>query len=387
MQSTIPKAASIDLPLESKGTLASVSTFFAEQVQRHAHAAGSKPPSAAVPLSTEILWLPGLKLPERAKALCHWQIPAHHFWPTRSRSEGFVEKAAQGLFRKFGESFPLANILCFGATDSLKSLSSNLRGRLLQVFQEKLPSGLSAYSGVCTLAPQDGLALWVFVAESGLWAGVCSPREAGSFWPGGRRFVQARGPSRAGGKWVEFAEMSLLHLGLKPQGVWLELGSAPGGVTSEMIEDGLKVVAVDRAAMDPRVLKSGSVRFLQQDCSRLGLQECVSHAKALGSCSQLAKFEKPRQLGATSQGGAAFDGIFCDMNADPQVALESLVRVLPLLDGPFGITLKLVDPLDAFEHVETFEKALVRQGVESLTCRHLWHNRSELTILGKKVLV
>ena len=79
----------------------------------------------------------------RVSKFIQWKLPVHHSWPcVPQKMEGFIEKAAQAIFRKFGESNPQAifiGLLEPSASDTYyKRLASNLRGRTLQLF-EKLP--------------------------------------------------------------------------------------------------------------------------------------------------------------------------------------------------------------------------------------------------------
>jgi 23S rRNA U2552 (ribose-2'-O)-methylase RlmE/FtsJ len=379
-----PSSSSPSQPPGFLGTLVSVSSFFENQFQASGRrnlslnkkmkmeSSASKLTSAPPASQPGLYWLPDTQLPGDKFGLCHWSLPVSHLWPTDPHREKFVENAAQGLFKKFGTESGLENILCAESVTSLKAVSSNLRGRLLQVFDPLLPKKFADYRNNCLLAPPNGRCLWVMVSESGIYAGKCSPQEAGSFWPLGRRYVSAKGPSRAGGKWVEFSELCSLYFGRKPTGTWLELGSAPGGVTSEMIEDGLKVVAVDRANMDDRVLKSPQVKFIQADSVTLDPTTALLSLKALNTNNNLSSEKSMRK----------FDGLFCDMNSDPTLALEAVERLMPLLEGPFGITIKLQDPRNWQEMVEIFRSRLVSLGATNLQVRHLWHNRSELTLLG-----
>jgi 23S rRNA U2552 (ribose-2'-O)-methylase RlmE/FtsJ len=339
------------------GAMVSVSPFFAPHFK--GQAVGEDLvllPAASEELTTD-LW-----------DLCHWFSPVHHMWPTDPLATGFVEKAVQGLFTKFSKAFKLSNILCYEGDPRCKSISQNLRGRALQVFEKQLPSNFAGFRNSPTEAPSNGNTLWIVVHAKGVIAGVCTPREAGNYWPAGRRYVSARGPSRAGGKWVEFAELSKLFFKTTPKGHWLELGSAPGGVTAEMIADEVCVTAVDRAAMDATVLASKKVHFLQTDATSFDLKASLMNGNE--------KFHPRKKV------PSVFQGVFCDMNAEPMAALNAVCRALAVLDGPFGVTLKLADPKDAQKYLKIFKAELKNAGAKNIISRHLWHNRSELCILG-----
>ena len=342
------------------GALASVSPFFAPHFKGQA-------------VGEDLILLPASEAGQQTELwdLSHWWIPVHHMWPTDPFSAGFVEKAVQGLHAKFAKAFKISNVLCYEADPKCKSISQNLRGRALQVFQPNLPSNFASFRNSCTDAPGGGNTLWVVVHAKGIIAGVSTPREAGNYWPAGRRFVSARGPSRAGGKWVEFSELASLYFKSAPKGHWLELGSAPGGVTSEMIADELNVTAVDRAEMDAKVLDSRRVHFVQADAVGFDLIGALQ--------SGVAKFQPH------AKSPFKFQGVFCDMNADPVVALKVLIRALSVTEGPFGITLKLADPSGAKKYLKIFRDELTKIGIKDVISRHLWHNRSELCVMGTTV--
>jgi 23S rRNA (cytidine2498-2'-O)-methyltransferase len=103
-----------------------------------------------------------------AAKFLRWNLPVHHMWPCRPReTEGFIEKAAQTLRRKFGDASP--QTLMVGPLDTgspnryFKTLASNLRGRALQLFPSECSLIRDAES-------QDGKreTLFVLVGDEGL---------------------------------------------------------------------------------------------------------------------------------------------------------------------------------------------------------------------------
>ena len=103
---------------------------------------------------------------------------------------------------------------------------------------------------------------------------TCTPRDAYlglslaaenlSSWAGGeRRFKrEPEQVSRAEFKLLEALE--LFAVKLPPAGRALDLGAAPGGWTRQMAARGLQVVAVDPAALDPRVAALPGVTHIRR---------------------------------------------------------------------------------------------------------------------------
>lgn len=292
-----------------------------------------------------------------------WSLPVQHSWPCQpAKTEGFIEKAAQALCRKFG-SMDLQTIQV-GAFDPggdryYKTLASNLRGRALQLFDP----ALAAIRHAEQQDPQRQT-LYVMVGREGLLAGVCTPAQAGAFHPGGTRFIRQQSEavvSRAGAKIAEALHQLPLHAALPPAGAhWLELGASPGGMTAELLDRGFRVTALDRAPLDARLDGRPGLVFLQAD---------------------VADFQPPS--------GVAFDAILSDMNGDARRAFAEVARLSAHLrpGGLVVFTLKLAGCGD-LEAVESLSRDVRERaeaaGLEWLACRHLTYNRLEFTCLFRR---
>ena len=293
-----------------------------------------------------------------AAAFPGWRMPVDHSWPcVPAETPGFVEKAAQAIWRKFGGrqvQSVVAGALDPSAPDRYdQKLASNLRGRVLQLF----PTGL-----VRDAESQDPAAdsLLVLVGWEGLFCGVGSPRACGGFHAGGIKFIrqnQAGRISRAGAKIAAAIHQLRLDREVPAAGAhWLELGASPGGMTAELLSKGYLVTAVDRAPLDPRLDGAAGLRFVAEDAST---------------------FRPPA--------GARFQAILSDMNGDP---VDSMVRVLEfagfLVAGGIVIfTLKLPETrelramLGALDAVVSLAS---EAGLRVFRATHLAYNRHELTL-------
>lgn len=289
-----------------------------------------------------------------------WSLPVEHAWPCNpEKMEGFVEKAAQGLAGKFAGRKAQAVLIgpLDGANRYYRMLASNLRGRLLQV--------LTDHGGVEVEALEPEVpVLFCLVGKEGVYAGMASPREANGFYPGGTKFIRqgsAETISRAGAKIAEALHFLRLFRERPVAGShWLELGASPGGMTSELLERGYRVTAVDRAELDVRLKRAKGLNFLKRD---------------------VAEYVPPA--------GEEFDALLSDMNGDPREALRQVLRLARWLKprGLVVFTLKTTGE-ESLEgicrlHREVTAEAL-RKGMDLLATTHLTYNRQEFTLLFAK---
>ena len=299
-----------------------------------------------------------------AAGFVSWNLPVHHSWPCNpAKTPGFVEKAAQALFRKFGGNPPqtlIAGALDPGAENRYyRALASNLRGRTLQLF----PPFLGEIRDVET---QDSRAptLFCLVGKEGLFCGLQSPQASNGFHPGGTKFIRQSGPeniSRAGAKIAEALHHLQLHRPPPPSGShWLELGASPGGMTAELLTRGYQVTAVDRAPLDPRLSNA------------LGLTTALADA---------ATFQ-PRPK-------TQYDAILSDMNGDARESIAHVSRLSKFLrpGGLVVFTLKLPGVV-TYSGVKEMEDSVVNTAAEAglrmFAKTHLTYNRQEFTLFFER---
>ena len=235
-----------------------------------------------------------------AAKFARWNLPMDHTWPCNpQKMDGFIEKAAQTLLKKFGERKPqgifIGTLNPASPDKYYKGLASNLRGRVLQLFP-KLPAN--------TVEEQDATAetLFCLVGKEGLFCGMQSPRASNGLYPGGSKFIDQDSPdtiSRAGAKIAEALHYLLLHRSPMPEGAhWLELGACPGGMTSELLARKQRVTAIDRAPLDKRLDGRPGLKFVLADVA-------VFQPKA----------------------GTTYDALLCDMNGPPEESIEQVTRL------------------------------------------------------------
>jgi 23S rRNA (cytidine2498-2'-O)-methyltransferase len=291
-------------------------------------------------------------------AFVGWRMPVDHSWPcVPQETEGFVEKAAQAMGKKFGASGIQSVVV--GTLDPSEPgryharLASNLRGRALQVFGEGLVRDAEAQNPVSPT-------LFALVGREGLFCGVISPREAAGFHAGGFKFIRQNAEdhvSRAGAKIAEALHFLALHQPVPETSAhWLELGASPGGMTTELLARGYQVTAVDRAPLDKRL---HGVK---------GLQVVAGDA---------VSFRPPE--------GMSYQALLSDMNGDPVESMNAVTRFAGCLQpgGLVVFTLKLPQSGDfpAMQRaLETCTRHALEAGWKRLAATHLGYNRHELTL-------
>ena len=298
-----------------------------------------------------------------AAKFARWNLPMDHTWPCNAQKmEGFIEKAAQTLLKKFGERKPQAIFIGQLNPNSpdkyYKSLASNLRGRVLQLFPKLNAS---------TVEEQDPAAetLFCLVGREGLFCGMQSPRASNGLYAGGSKYIDQDSPdtiSRAGAKIAEALHYLLLHRAPLAAGChWVELGACPGGMTSELLARGQRVTAIDRAPLDKRLDGRPGLKFVHAD---------------------VATFE-PKD-------GTMYDAILSDLNGPPEESISHVIRLAHFLK-PRGLvifTLKL-------PRVETLElpcalfnkivQMAAKANLRLVAQTHLTYNRHEFTLFLEKV--
>lgn len=205
----------------------------------------------------------------------------------------------------------------------------------------------------CGIEPATKDAAWILsVVLSGtrVYAGVSRPQDNLSDWPGGAvRFRREDGQiSRAKFKLLE-AELAF---GLDFGGYRsaLDIGAAPGGWTSLLLERGLPVTAVDPARLDASLMRHPQLTFLQKNAANV-------------------KFA-PGQ----------FDLLVCDMSWSHR-QMARLVKALLYALQPGGtavITVKLMNR-KALQTIREVSQDLAPE-LTLQKAKQLFHNREELTL-------
>jgi len=312
-----------------------------------------------------------------------WICPLEHQWPTRPSLAGFVEKAAQGLILKF--KFNWCSLEILSSSPHLKGIATGLKGRLLQLKEQYLndlrqrtiytnqqhhQGSLDSNASNDKQRENDhsnhSKILSIIIDNSGLFAGLNESRlHMGTALTGGLGFLGLKSnssnqenfvtktPSRAAGKISEILAL-LKEIDASPTSLpkWLELGAAPGGMTQQLLTWGCEVTAIDLAQLSPKLLTNKRLKYLK------------INARDLKTAQE-------------------YNALLCDMNGPYQLSSEIVANLARTMRNNALIiyTLKLpniADALSAFKNVKyQFEKA----GLQLISAKHLFHNRSEITLI------
>lgn len=191
----------------------------------------------------------------------------------------------------------------------------------------------------------------VFAAEDRMYVGVSEPGNNMSDWSGGAiRFQREEGQiSRAKFKLLE-AEQSF-GIDFASFDTGLDIGAAPGGWTSFLLERGLRVTAVDPALMHESLQQHPSLRIYKKNASEVQFQD------------------------------GEFDLLVCDMSWSPKQMVKLVTELLPSLrtGGTAVVTVKLMHkkPMALIDDViSSFEAA----DMQIQRAKQLFHNRDEITL-------
>lgn len=201
----------------------------------------------------------------------------------------------------------------------------------------------------------DLVTLILIVAEEEYWVGTYALRSDHFQTPGEvSSILEKQVPSRAYYKIAELYEA--YDLPFDHQEIVLELGSSPGGASLFLLEQDLKVIGVDPAEMDEKILKRSGFKHLKKPFERL----------------------------IESDFKGDVDWIVSDINLPPTVVLKEIFRLLTFL-GPRGliITLKIND-LKYLEVVATIREKMRQQGFNFVELKYLPSHKKEIVLLAMR---
>jgi 23S rRNA (cytidine2498-2'-O)-methyltransferase len=292
-----------------------------------------------------------------------WCMTVDHAWPcVPQKIEGFLDKAVAALVKKFADAAPqqvMVTPLSVGAPHRYyKNLAAWMQQRLRQEIA-RVPA-----MAVEEQDPHEK-SLFVLVGKEGVFASLATPQECRGFYAGGSKLMShsaAHSISRAGAKVAEALHLLPLWRPVPAAGAhWIELGASPGGMTAELLERGYRVTAVDRARMDPRIVRHPLLDFHEADV---------------------------REFRAAP--GVRFDALLCDMNGDAEQSLSLVLDRLPeLKSGALVIFTMKTPQIEGCEEILALRHRLLsmaqRAGLLAIVQRHLTYNRQEFTLMWEKV--
>lgn len=194
----------------------------------------------------------------------------------------------------------------------------------------------------------------IYADAATIYAGFGTPEDMLSDWPGGAiRFQREEGQiSRAKFKLLEAEQAFGLQYADYRKA--LDIGAAPGGWSSLLLERGLQVTAIDPADMHPSLAGHPRLTHLKQNASDVKLEN------------------------------GAYDLLVCDMSWSPMLMARLVLDVRHALapQATAVVTVKLMHrkPLQTIREV----KERLETGFEVMKAKQLFHNREEITLYLQK---
>lgn len=195
----------------------------------------------------------------------------------------------------------------------------------------------------------------VTLAKDTVFYGVAPVGNNLSNWSGGMVHFRKDPGDISRSKFKLLEAILRFHLVLPPGGRALDLGAAPGGWVSVLLDHGMRVVAVDTGELDVRLRQEPRLTFKQQNVRDLQLV------------------------------GETFDLITCDMSWDPFFTVRTINGLVDQLvvGGEVILTIKLMGKRPRQTVRQVIERLDNR--LQVLHAQHLFHNREEITLhLGRR---
>lgn len=210
-----------------------------------------------------------------------------------------------------------------------------------------------ANSGVSDKSSAPLIADVVIVDENEWWVGCHRVHSVASGWPGG--FMPGELPAHA---------VSRVYMKMREAIAWsgfpmrrgekcIEIGCAPGGASQALLEQGLQVVGIDPAEVDPMVLAHPQFRYIR------GRSKEVKRREFVGA-----------------------DWLTCDINLPPSYTLDTVEAIVTYPEVRFRgmlLTLKLAEWSFA-EELPGWLKRIQSWGFRNVSARQLHYNHRELCV-------
>lgn len=194
----------------------------------------------------------------------------------------------------------------------------------------------------------------ILLCSEKCYMGLGTPDDNISGWSGGMMHFKKSEDDISRAKYKLMEAIKTFNIDMEGFATALDLGAAPGGWTSVLLEHGLRVTAVDTGDMDDRLKKYPGFRFIKTNASELELDK------------------------------GSFDVLTSDMSWNPKNTARIIISASQYLKsgGIAVVTLKLMG--DKVRKTIKEVLAIYNEVFETIGVRQLFHNREEVTIYLKK---
>lgn len=194
----------------------------------------------------------------------------------------------------------------------------------------------------------------VLYCDGKCYIGLGTPEENISAWSGGMMHFRKSGEDISRARYKLMEAIKVFNIDMERLSSAIDLGAAPGGWTSVLLEHGLKVTAVDTGDMDERLYRYPGLRYIKANAAELDLEK------------------------------ESFDILTSDMSWNPKNTARIITGASQYLKtgGIAVVTLKLMG--DKVRRTVREVLAIYEELFEVLGVRQLFHNRDEVTVYLRK---
>lgn len=194
----------------------------------------------------------------------------------------------------------------------------------------------------------------ILLDENHCYMGLSPAQQNLSSWSGGMIHYRKEDADISRAKFKLMEAIEVFELDLSKVHKALDLGAAPGGWTSVLLEKGLAVTAVDTGDMDPRLNKFKNYTYIKGNASELDL---------------------PKN---------SFDMLTSDISWNPKNTAQLVNRAADFLrDGGLAVvTVKLMGT--KVRRIIKEVKEIYQEVFDIMEAKQLFHNRDEITLIMSK---
>lgn len=217
----------------------------------------------------------------------------------------------------------------------------------------EIPAELKSLSDKTIFKKGETVTLIMMAGIDEFWVGSYTLRGDQFQTPGEvSSIIEKEVPSRAYYKIAEAYEA--FDLPFDNQEVVLELGSAPGGASQFLLEQDMRVLGVDPAEMDAKILKNFNFK----------------------------QIKKPFETLSENDFRSDVDWIISDINLPPTVVLKEVFRLMTFLN-PRGLVLTLkMNELKHLEVVASVREQFRKQGFSRVELKYLPSHKKEIALIA-----
>lgn len=199
----------------------------------------------------------------------------------------------------------------------------------------------------------------ITLGENEVWYGVHRVGKSTTHFPNANPEVELpeSSPSRAYLKIAEAVKLFNIHMDRKD--MWLDFGSAPGGASHFLLENGCKVWGIDPAKMDESIMEHPRYKHLSTPIQDLSQEDIPA-----------------REV----------QWVNADLNLNPKQAIKEVLRLIKKYNfNVKGIIFSIqVIKMDHVKNIENFEDHFYDWGFETVISRQIPSQKQEYLIIAKK---